>query len=257
MVAGKTHLDSVHARFYLLHQSVGDRGIEPGRWLTGELALANAVVDGHIPLDSVHTHFAYSNLRWSLSDLQLVQGRTSLSLSGEVDEVTRNFHCLLSGMLDAENLPPFLTDTNAARGFSLLSFRDPVALALDATGNLRDFKTLSVTGRVEATDFAIRDQWIDSLWTALAYTNLTAEFFHPQLVRANGVERFEAEKVTLDISGQRLFIHRGLGNISPMAVGGPSDQNGQANGALRISLRSKRHGGWLRSAKSCWRKSGD
>jgi hypothetical protein len=53
----------------------------------------------------------------------------------------------------------------------------------------------------------------------LAYSNLTAEFFQPQLARADGAEKFAAEKLTLDLAGQKLFLRHGEGSVSPLAVG--------------------------------------
>jgi hypothetical protein len=155
---------------------------------------------------------------WTLPDLSLAQGRTELDLNGEEDEATKNFRAAVGGKLDSESIRPFLTSSNALHGFGHLRFGQPVALALDVTGNLRDFSALSATGRVVALDFAIRGQSVDSLVTTLTYTNLTAEFFHPQLARANGSEQFTAEKVTLDIQGQKLFLRGGRGRVAPMAV---------------------------------------
>jgi hypothetical protein len=59
---------------------------------------------------------------------------------------------------------------------------------------------------------------MDSLITTLTYTNLTAEFYHPQLTRANGTERYAAESAVLDLAGQKLFLHGGAGHLSPVAV---------------------------------------
>jgi len=94
-----------------------------------------------------------------------------------------------------------------------------VTLELALAGNLRDFSTLAATGRVVATDFAIRGQDVDSITATLHYTNLTAEFFHPQMTRAKGAESYQAERLTLDLAGQRLFLHGGAGHVSPLAVG--------------------------------------
>ena len=193
--------------------------IEPSVRLRGELAFTNALVDGVAPLDSAWTHFSYGNLIWSLPDLELAQGRTTLDLNIEESEATKNFHCLLGGKLDGEIVRPFLTTSNAVRGFGYLTLNQPLALVLDVRGNLRDFATLSATGRVVATDFAIRGQTVDSVTATLAYTNLTAEFFHPQLSRADGAQKFTAEKATLDLAGERLFIHGGEGYVEPMVVG--------------------------------------
>ena len=193
--------------------------LEPGTQVHGDLALTNAQMAGLAPLDAVQTHFSYSNQVWRLPDFALTQGRTSLKLGATENQATKDFACAIGGALDAESIRPFFTSSNAVHGFNYLRFRDPVAFGLDLAGNLRDLSTLSVTGHVEATDFAVRGQGVDRLTTTLSYSNLTAEFFHPQLARASGSEQFAAEKVTLDIARERLFLHGGTGQVSPVAVG--------------------------------------
>lgn len=192
--------------------------LEPKLRVRGDFAVANAQVAGIPSPVSVRTYFTFANLVWQLADLELTQGRTSLKFSGVASEATGNFHCLVDGRLDPESVRPFLTDTNAARGFQYLQFREPVALALDAAGNLRNFSTLTATGSVAAANFAIRDQWLDSVTASLSYTNRIADFFHPRLVRANGSETFAAEKLTWDIPGQKLFLRGGAGHVLPLAV---------------------------------------
>ena len=191
--------------------------VEPSVRLRGELAFTNATA-ASVPLDSVRTHFSYANLIWSLPDLELAQGRTKLNLNVEESEATKNFRCVLGGTLDGEIVRPFLSTSNAVRGFGYLAFHEPLKLDLAASGNLRSFAALSVTGRVVATDFAIRAQAVESVTATLAYTNLTAEFFQPRLSRAGGAQKFTAEKVTLDLAGQRLFIAGGEGNVEPGVV---------------------------------------
>ena len=190
-----------------------------GARLHGAVAFTNTVVAGAAPFDSVQTHFTYANRVWSLPDLALTQGRTTLEMGGQENDATKDFNCVIGGKLDAKSVRPFLTTSNAVNGFKLLRFREPVALALELAGNLSDLSTLAATGRVVATDFAIRGQDVDSVTATLHYTNLTAEFFHPQMARANGTERFAAETLTLDLAGQRLFLHGGAGHVSPVAVG--------------------------------------
>jgi len=203
--------------------AAGGRGWQEELWagahLHGAVAFTNTVVAGGAPFGSVQTHFTYANRVWSLPDLALTQGRTTLEMGGEENDATEDFNFVIGGKLDAESVRPFLATSNAAAGFKALQFREPVTLELELAGNLRDFATLAATGRVVATDFAIRGQTVDSITAALRYTNLTAEFFHPQMARANGTERFAAEKVTLDLAGQRIFLHGGTGHVSPVAVG--------------------------------------
>ena len=186
--------------------------------LHGELALTNTVARG-VAVDRLRTHFSYFHHLWRLPDLEVAQARTRLRLAGEVDTATKDFHGRLGGALDAASVRPFLTTSNAARGFNLLTFHKPLALDLDASGNLHDFARLAVTGHVTLSDCAIRGQTVDRLTTGVTYSNLTAEFFQPQLARAGGAEFFSAEKVRLDLAGEKLFIAHGAGHVAPMVVG--------------------------------------
>jgi hypothetical protein len=119
--------------------------------------------------------------------------------------------------MDPNLIRPWL-DTNAAHGFDYVHFQEPVALNLEIGGNLLDFRTLTATGQVALTNFTVREQSLDSLTFTLSYSNLTAEFFHPQLVRAGGAEQFVAERATLDLAGQKLWLHEGRGRVRPAAV---------------------------------------
>lgn len=194
------------------------RDVGPTVRLHGDLAFENAVVAGVARVDSARTHFDYANLIWTLPDLHLTQGHTWLDVAGEENEADKSFRCMAGGKLDVASVRPFLTSSNAVQGFEHLSFREPVAIALDATGNLENFSSLSATGRLTATDFAIRGQRVESLSSALTYTNLTVEFLGPQLSRAKGTQTFTAEKATLDIAGQKLYLRHGRGRVSPYAV---------------------------------------
>ena len=191
--------------------------IEPTVALGGAMEFINATV-GAAKIDSLQTHFSYSNMIWTLPDLRFAQGGTRLNLRGHEDERTKDFSAHLAGTFDAESARPFLTTSNALRGFSHLDFSAPLALDLDVAGNIREPARLTATGGIALTNFAIRNQRVDWLTSGVAYSNLTAEFLSPRLVRAGGAEKFSAEKVTLDLTGQRLFIRNGDARVEPMAV---------------------------------------
>lgn len=183
----------------------------------GELAFTNAVAGG-VKLDRLHTHFRYDDPVIELPDLAVKQGRTELLLSGHESEATKNFRFRLGGQLDAATVQSFLTDSNALRGFGILTFHQPLALTLDVAGNLRTLETLTATGHIALADFAVRGQTVDHVAADLTYSNLMVDFFHPQLSRAGGTEKVSAEKVTLDIAGQRLFLIDAIGHADPNVV---------------------------------------
>ncbi len=183
----------------------------------GGAALTNFSIRGGA-VDVARAQFAYSNRVWRVSKLAVAQGKTKLNLAGELDGATKDFSARLAGALDAASVRPFLTTSNALRGFSYLSFGEPVAFALAGTGNVSDGSRLTVTGQVAVANCAIREQTIERLTTDLIYSNLTVEFLHPQLSRAGGAQKFSAEKLTLDLAGQKLFFTGGAGNVEPAVV---------------------------------------
>ena len=191
--------------------------IEPSIALAGAMEFTNANA-GEAKIDSLQTHFAYSNMIWTLPDLRLTQAGTKINLRGHEDERTKDFSAHLAGTFDAESVRPFLTTSNALRGFGHLEFPVPLALDFEVTGNIRDAARLAATGNIALTNFAIRKQAVDWLTAGVTYSNLTANFLNPRLARAGGAQKFSAEKITLDIAGQRLLITNGDALIEPMAV---------------------------------------
>jgi len=185
----------------------------------GEIGFTNAQI-AKLPLPiTLKSQLSYSNRVWQIAALDVAQGRTRLKVAGEVNELDGNFHGVTDGRLASECITPFLTDPEALKGFHHLQFHEPMAFSVGAAGNLHSIASLSATGSISLAQFAIREQWIDSLATSFSYTNRMAEFYSPHLERSQGKEKFDAEKVVLDISGEKLFLINGRGNVLPMAVG--------------------------------------
>ena len=198
---------SVAGNFHDLHQLT----------LTGGAALTNFAVRGQT-VDFARSRFAFSNHVWHLPDLELAQGRTRLQLNGAADAAANTFSASIAGKFDAASVRPFLATPSAARGFACLTFHEPLALALAVRGNFRDWSQLAAAGNLALTNFAIRQQSVDWLTTDVTFTNLTADFWHPQLARAGGAQTFAAEKLTLDFAAQKLFFTGGEGNVEPAVV---------------------------------------
>jgi hypothetical protein len=186
--------------------------------VNGELAFTNAVIAGQT-VDRLHTRFRYDDPVLELTDLAVAQGRTELVLGGHASGASKNFKLRVSGQLAAATVQGFLTDSNAVHGFTnILAFQQPLALTLDVTGNLRTLETLSATGQIALADFAVRGQTVDNVAAGLVYSNLTVDFLHPQISRAGGTQKLSADKLTLDLAGERIFVVGGVGHADPVAV---------------------------------------
>ncbi|HEY2329835.1 MAG TPA: hypothetical protein VGI63_08490, partial [Verrucomicrobiae bacterium] len=193
------------------------QAIAPSVRLRGELAMTNAVAGGAV-VDRLRTHFSYADMVWDLPDLAVAQGRTQLLLSGEESEATKNFHCLVSGQIDAASVRPFLTTSNAASGFSILTMGEPLALALDVSGNFRALENLTATGHIALTNFAVRGQTIDSVAGRLACADRVLHFIQPELRREHGAQMARADEVVLDFKTMVLGFTNGLSTVAPTAL---------------------------------------
>ena len=191
--------------------------VQPTVCLEGELAFTNGTAFG-ANLDSVYTHFDYSNLVWQLPDLAIAQAKTRLELAGGEDDATKNYLWHIRGAFDPETLRPFLTASNAVRGLGYFKFTAPATLDLDVRGRLYDYDGINAAGRVALTNFTIRGQAADSVVSGFQYSNRVVEFFSPLLRRAGGTQTMTADRITLDFNAQRIWFENGSGTADPEAV---------------------------------------
>jgi hypothetical protein len=186
--------------------------VQPTIQLNGELAITNSVFRG-VAIDSARTHFSYSNLLWQLPDLAVVKAKSRLKLSGGEDDATKDYHWHIRGVLDPEVVRPFLTTTNAVRGFEIIKFTEPLALDMDVSGRLYDYDRILASGRVALTNFAVRGQAFGDVVSALNYTNRVLEFVNPLM--HTGAQRMTADKVTLDFNTRLIRFTNGFSTADP------------------------------------------
>ncbi len=191
--------------------------VQPTIRLDGELAFTNGTAFG-AKIDSTCTHFHYSNLVWRLPDLAIAQAKTRLELEGGEDDATKSYRWHMRGAFDPETLRPFLTASNAVRGFSHFTSTGPATLDLDMRGRLYDYASIEAAGRAALTNFAIRGQAADGVVSGFQYSNRVVELFSPRLWRAGGTQTMTADKVTLDFNAQRIWFVNGLGTADPGVV---------------------------------------
>jgi len=191
--------------------------VQPTIRLDGELAFTNGTAFG-AKIDSAYAHFDYSNLVWQLPDLAIAQAKTRLELSGGEDDATRNYHWHIRGAFDPETLRPFLTASNAMRGFNHFNFMEPAGLDLDIRGRLYDYDSIEAAGSLALSNFVVRGQAADRVVTEFQYSNRVVEFFNPRLWRAGGTQTMAADEVNLDFNTERIGFTNGLSTADPEAV---------------------------------------
>jgi len=189
--------------------------VQPTVQLAGELAFTNGAAFG-AAIDRADAQFDYSNLVWRLPEVTLAQSNTRLKISGSEDDATKNYRWHLSGAFDPAAIRPFLTASNAVRGFEIVRFNGPVMLDADVWGRLYDYDGIGATARVALTNFTVRGQSMDSVTGELSYTNRVLEFVNPRLWR--GTQTMTADQITLDFNRRLIFFKNGYSTADPQPI---------------------------------------
>jgi hypothetical protein len=148
----------------------------------------------------------------------LAQGRTQLALQAQGNAGTKDFHGAISGDIDVASMRPFLTDSNAADGFAILTTSEPLVLTLAAQGNWATLAGLTATGSVALTNFAVRGQTIDSVAGRLAYADEKLQLLEPELRRAGGAQWMTGSAVAVDFKTLIMTFTNGLSVMDPVVM---------------------------------------
>lgn len=184
--------------------------------VAGHAVLGAATVSG-VTVDSVETHFSYSNLVWRLPDLLVVRDQTRLQMAAVEDETTKAFEARLQGRFDVNQIRPWLKGKGAAE-VGALTFHQPLALDVTVRGQLHNLDTLAAEGHLALTNFSVRGGPVDSLVTAVTYSNRICVFPHPETWRMNGTQMMTADSVMLDFNQQRIYFKNGYSTTDPQFV---------------------------------------
>ena len=152
----------------------------------------------------------------------------------------------MAGDFDPAAIRPFLTASNAVRGFEIVQFTEPVRLDVDVWGRLYDYDSIGATGRVALTNFTVRSQSVDNVTGDFFYTNRVVEFSNSRLWR--GAQTMTADLITLDLNRQMISFKNGYSTADPVAVTraiGP--KTAPHHGTLPFSPAADGAGGRLRA----------
>ncbi len=189
--------------------------VPPTMRLAGQLAVTNITVRGEI-IDSVQAHFTCTNQFLELSDVAMVQAKTRLEMNGSGDEVTKNFHWHIRGLIDPESARPFLTESNCGAAFEMVKLAEPLALDMTVSGCWLDWDSLAVNGDLALTNFTVRGQQFGDVTATVNYTNRVLAFLQPLMhIRcADG----DGGSVTLDFNAGLIYFTNILSAADPEPV---------------------------------------
>jgi hypothetical protein len=203
--------------------------VQPTVRLDGDFVLTNFAVAG-VAIDSARSHFSYSNLVWRLPDGEVevkspqsaiagqrsTNGNSKFEISGSEDDATKEYRLHIRGAANLAAVRPFLTASNAVRGFSRLKFTQPLHLDAEVSGRLYDYDSITGGGRLALTNFAERGEVVDSFTGRFDYTNRVLALLNPRVWR--GAQTMTADSVVLDFNKRLIWIHNGYSTADPASV---------------------------------------
>jgi hypothetical protein len=168
-----------------------------------------------VPASSASSSFVYSNMTWRLPDLVAIRPEGRLEAEHISNDRSKNFYWRVRSTIDPLAARP-LVESNVLRGLNLFTFARPPLVEAELWGRWHDEEKTGMKGRVILTNFTFRGQQIDSLQTAVTYTNRMLAFAKPEAHR--GSQLYKADSVIVDFRRQQVYLTNGFSTGDPMVV---------------------------------------
>ena len=188
--------------------------LAPTLRLDGEFAMGRAAFR-EMPVLAVQSHVTYSNSVWRLTDLLVTRPEGELRAEHWTDEATRDYYWRIQGPFDLKAVRPFL-ELQQQHGLDLLGLTTPPLLDAEIWGRWLEHKRIGFKGTVGVSNCTFRGESVSIARTAVAYTNLFLDFFHPEVTR--GEQHAAADGVGVDFAGKVVYITNAAGMLDAGVV---------------------------------------
>jgi hypothetical protein len=191
--------------------------VQPILQIAGHFDIPDGGTFRSVPASSAHSSFIYSNMTWRLPDLVAIRPEGRIEANHISNDRSKEFYWKVRSTIDPSAVKPLL-DTNALRGMNLLTFNfaQPPIVEAEVWGHWHNEAKIGMKGRASLARFTFRGETIDSLQTAVAYTNHTLTFTTPEATR--GVQIYKADSVIADFDAGKVYLTNGFSTGDPMVV---------------------------------------
>ena len=182
--------------------------VQPTLRLDGHFKVNHGGAYQQVPFTTAESHFSYSNMFWRMPDLTATRPEGRVEADYFSDDRTKDYYWRLQSTVDLMILRPFF-ETNQQRGFDLVTFTQPPAVAAEVWGRWHDRERIGFKGRVALTNFTIRGESISGLQTGLQYTNRYLLLADPRAQL--GTQHVSADSLAIDFNAQKIYLTNGFG----------------------------------------------
>lgn len=167
-----------------------------------------------IPVSAARSHFYFTNLTWSLPDLEVTRPEGVVMLDYKLNPRLKQFYWGIRGRADPLALKP-LFDEKEFAPVEEFTFTGPAEATGQIWGAWRPFR-LAMRGEVAATNFTYRGERCSSLE---AHLDLTNKFFiFTNVMVRRDAEFIHAPGMGIDVTNQVLYFTNVLTQMDPDLV---------------------------------------
>jgi hypothetical protein len=189
--------------------------VQPTLWLQGQLNVTEGGSYRQVPVDTLRSHFIYSNLTWHLPDLTLTRREGTVRAEHRANDQTKDFYWHVTGAVNPEVLRPLL-GIEEQRGLDLFTLSQAPVIDAEVWGRFQEAERTGFKARVAITNFSFRGEAISSVVTGIHYTNRVLEFFAPNIECST--QHVRADGLTVDFNTQLAYLTNGYSTADPMMI---------------------------------------
>jgi hypothetical protein len=168
-----------------------------------------------LPVSTARSHFAYSNMCWSLPDLTVIRPEGRLDVVHKTDDRSKDFYWKVHSTIDVTCVRPLLA-TNEQRALDVCALTVPPVIDAEIWGRWRDYERLGLKAQVALTNFTFREQSANSFRSAVAYTNRLLRLINAEALV--GPRVLSASELAVDLAAGRIFLTNGFSTADPRMV---------------------------------------
>lgn len=187
----------------------------PSLVLNGDFNAAQGGSFRGISATAAHSHFAYSNMTWTLPDLTVSTTNGQIQALHRANDRTKDYYWHINSDVDPQILRPLL-QTNQLRAADLFTFNQAPHIEGEIWGRWHDYERTGFKARVALTNFAFRGETADSCGAIVEYTNRFLRVTAAHLER--GSQRITADGMLADFDNFKLYLTNGFSTADEAVV---------------------------------------
>jgi hypothetical protein len=177
--------------------------VRPSLQIAGTFSAPHGGSFRGVPVNSAHSHFAYTNRVWTLPNLTASRPDGDVTLSYRGSDATHEYYFLVDSAMDPNDVRPLLP-TTAQRWFDEVKLSAPPTVHAEIWGRWHAPELTGVRAQIEVSNFIAHGESVESFSAGFDYTNRFFRLYDARLVK--GGEYATVGLAEADLASKRVYV---------------------------------------------------